>query len=102
MIMPVFHGSSADYPKGTILDEEDIASIVSENLSSQQASAAMLTLSDLMKEDLSMFGDEEIIEMISAVIAKKIYKRTKPLRIGEDVMDAEHFGIRFEEVKSWE
>lgn len=102
MIMPVFHGNSSDYPKGAILDEEDIAIIVSDNLSSQQASAAMLTLSDLMKEDLSMFSDEEIIDMVSQIIAKKIYKQTKPLRIGEDIMDAEYFGIKFEEVRSWE
>lgn len=102
MLMPVFHGKSSDYPKGTILDEEDIAYIVCEKISSYQASTAMLMLSDLTKDDLCMFSDEELIEEISDVIAKKIYRQTEPLRIGEDVMDAEYFDIKFEEVKSWE
>lgn len=101
MLMPVFHGESSEYPKGTILDQEDIEYIISENLSNNQVAAAMLMLSDLTKDDLQMFSESELREQISEVIAKKIYGQVKPLRIGDDVMDAEYFGIRFEDVKRW-
>lgn len=106
MILPIFKGTDADYPYGSILDYDDVRDIVRKRLTDEQIMGVALTISTRTREWIEItHTKEELRECISRIIANALYREMDP-RYSIPVADgrpltARDFNIDYEEVRPW-